>query len=264
MSLKNKVLIFIGFIVIAFTIYKLYPTPTPPAPLNTYTIVFFDKTLSNNYGEVEIENHKTVLLKSIENLKEKGDKVKVFYINAITESESNKTPNAEINFAHEIPEDGGYIDKENAEREYNNQLYILKKQAKKDLLAHFESKGDEKHSHYTDAWGILNRLKVEASSFEPKDRIDVLIFSDMEESMNTSKGRRDFTKDKMNDIQTALKTAQDDISKIKRLYALDSIPFAENIKIKLYFPKAKEGKAEMEAYWTEIFSALNINVEVNS
>jgi DNA-binding transcriptional ArsR family regulator len=264
MSLKNKALILIGSLLVTLTIYKLWPKSTPQAAPNTYTLIFFDKTLSNNYGDIEINNHKTVLQKVTENLRDKGDKIKVFYIDAITESASNKTPQAEVDFALNIPEDGGYIDKKNAEREFEKNLYKLKVQTKEDLLKHFDTKGEKKFSSYTDTWGLLNRLRIEANSIKANDKLNVLIFSDMEESMKPANGRRDFTKNKIEDIQNAIKIAEEDIATIKKLYALDSISYADNINVKLYFPKAKVGKSEMEVYWIKIFNAFNINIEVNS
>lgn len=263
MSLKNKALILIGLAGIIIMIYKLWPKD-PNVTSNTYTLVFFDKTLSNQYGEVEASSHKKILQDATDNLKEKGDRIKVYYINAITASASNMLPNAEVDFANEEALNAGFIDKENAKREFNFKLYELKKQTKQNLLTLFGSRGNQEQNTFTDAWGILNMLKVETSNIKNvNSKIDVLIFSDLEESMDTRKGRRDFTKNKINDIPHALKLAQEDITEIKRIYAFDSMPHADKINVKLYFPKAKAGKAEIVEYWTEIFKSFNIKVEPN-
>ncbi|MBX0332980.1 hypothetical protein K3G39_06995 [Pontibacter sp. HSC-14F20] len=263
MSLKNKALILFGIIIVAFVAYKYIPNTDPVASPNTYTLLFFDKTLSNTatYGTTEIESHRNVIMEASDNLKVKGDKVKAYYIDAITESASNRVPDAELDFDLTLDSNAGYLDQQNAQKEYNRNLFVLKKEVKTNLLQHFEEEGNSIHINQTDAWGILNKIKLDADKLNTGDRMEVLIFSDMEESMNTA-GRRDFHKNKINTIDDANRLADEDINTIKQLYSFNTIKLAENIKVRLYFPSAKEGKAKMEAYWIKIFNGFNIDVEL--
>jgi hypothetical protein len=263
MSAKNKIFIILGFAITSFVIYKCTPTTEPIIYPNNYTILFFDKTLSNSssYGTTEIESHKNVIQKTTDNLKVKGDKIKTFYIDAITESASNMTPAAELDFESKIDMNTGYIDQQNAQKEFDRSLYDLKNKTKKSLLHHFVNNGNPQNATYTDTWGIINKLKTEARVLKEGDKMEILIFSDMEESM-IAPGRRDFHKNQIQTIEDANKLAKEDIEQIKKIYSLDSIPFAENIKVKLYFPAAKLGKAQMEAYWTRVFNDFNISVEL--
>lgn len=264
MSAKNLIFIILGSAITVFLIYKFWPTTEPGTPPNTYTLIFFDKTLSNTatYGNTEIESHKNIILKATDNLKVKGDKIKAFYIDAITESAINKTPEAELSFEYINDSNAGYLDQQNEQKEYDRKLFNLKKKTRTSLLKLFEEDGNPNNSTQTDTWGILNKLKIETGALREGDKMEVLIFSDMEESMN-SKGKRDFHKNEISTIEQANKFAEEDIDKIRKMYSLNSIPYAENINVKVYFPTAKKGKAKMEAYWTKIFNTFNINLELN-
>jgi hypothetical protein len=227
---------------------------------NTYTMVFMDKTASTiQYDPIQKDKHVIQLNKVVTNLKEPGDYIKLFYIDSNTRDGQDQLSGNKIDFDVKVEENKGDRTRSQNEDEYLSKVSKLQQNLRDQLRHHFNAQNNKAREQNTDLWDILYLINEEAKNTTDMDRIEVLIFSDMVESIKGN-NRRDFHAKPIKDTQEAIKFANDDFTTIQKHLAIKQIRNAGIIKIKLFFPNSTPGRANIQEYWNTIFSKFGMQV----
>jgi hypothetical protein len=267
----NTRLLFVSFVTLFFALGcnsdtdKTEPTQLIEASeaqssTNAYTLIFIDKSASTTkYDQVQKQKHINELNRVANNLKKTGDYISLYYIDSYTKDGQDRLLNNKVNFKLELDPNKGEQTNNKKRDEYNRSLVSLQQGVREQLKHHFDSPKDKNKQNNTDLWDIFHILSKNIEGKENEDKVEVLIFSDMVESIS-GQGRRDFHKNELTSMNQAEDFANKDFVEIKKSLLLKDFKNPKRIRLKIYFPNDAKGRSYVEKYWETIFTKFGIDV----
>ena len=216
----------------------------------TYTLIFLDKTRSVRVDNAFVAQKYQRTINDIieQNIRQKGDKVDVYFIHENTSKA--RALNLTVRSEMEDASAASPTDREAAETEFNVLLTREKTHIRQLVLQQLVTPNARSSNQKTDIWASLS---VIAKANESGATVKVYYLSDMIESVNGA-GRRDFQVKPPNNNAQADDWAKADAEQLKR-YTIGSpditmvLPFEPNASV-------KENNPTVTQYWQTLFSTL--------
>ncbi len=216
----------------------------------TYTLIFMDKTRSVNVNEAFVAQKYQQILNDIvaQNIKQKGDKVEVYFIHENT----SKAKALSLTCRTEIDDTQAMnaTDREGAQTTFDLMLDRERMIFGRQITSKLAIQNLSSSRQNTDIWGSL---PVIAKAAETGIEVKVYYLSDMIESMSGT-GRRDFHRQAPANNQEAETWAKADAQILKN-HTLG----AAQINIALPFEpttSTKENNPTITAYWNTLLQEL--------
>ena len=215
-----------------------------------YTLIFLDKTRSVNVNNAFVARKYQQALSEIidQNIRQKGDKLEVYFIHENTSKARALTITARTEM--EDVEAASATDREAAETEFDLTLNREKAQIRQRVFQQLGAQNTGASNQETDIWASL---PVIAKANESGATVSVYYLSDMIESVK-GPTRRDFHVKPPKDNAQADEWAKADAGQLKR-YTIGSptitmiLPFEPNASVKQNNPAVTQ-------YWQTLFSDL--------
>ncbi|MDB5239500.1 MAG: hypothetical protein JWP57_125 [Spirosoma sp.] len=215
-----------------------------------YTLIFLDKTRSVNVNNVFVARKYQQALNEIidQNIRQKGDKLEVYFIHENTYKARALTLSARTEM--EDVSAASATDREAAETEFDMALTREKAQIRQRVFQQLGAQNTGASNQETDIWASL---PVIAKANESGATVNVYYLSDMIESVK-GPTRRDFQVKPPKDNAQADEWAKADAGQLKR-YTIGSptitmiLPFEPNASVKQNNPAVTQ-------YWQTLFSNL--------
>ncbi|GAA4456243.1 hypothetical protein GCM10023189_25150 [Nibrella saemangeumensis] len=224
---------------------------SPSAP--TYTLIFVDKSqsVSTNKAYIDQKYRQAVTAIIDDNIKNKGDKLEVYFIHENTAKGraltlTTRTEMEDISHANAT-------DREAAQTAFDLSLQRERTTMRQQVLSKLAQQNTNTSNQQTDIWASL---PVIAKAGESGATVRVYYLSDMVESMKGA-GRRDFHTNPPKDNSQAELWAKADAGQLKR-YTLGSpditmiLPFEPDASV-------KENNPAVTQYWQTLFSELGVS-----
>ncbi|MFD1142758.1 hypothetical protein ACFQ4C_16650 [Larkinella insperata] len=221
-----------------------------------YTLIFLDKSVSVNPNQAFVAQKYQGAINEIveQNIKNKGDKLDVYFIHENTSKARALSVTARSEM--EDVSSANATDREAAQTSFDVSLSREKAAIRQRVLQQLAAPNSSSSRRETDIWASL---PVIAKANESGAAVKVYYLSDMVESVYSA-GRRDFHKTPPKDNAQADTWAKADAEQLKR-YAIGSpdiemvLPFAPDASVKVNNPAVTQ-------YWTTLFQELGAgNVE---
>ncbi|GAA4408237.1 hypothetical protein GCM10023187_29820 [Nibrella viscosa] len=219
----------------------------------TYTLIFVDKSQSVSTNKAYIDQKYRQAVTSIidENIKDKGDKLEVYFIHENTAkgralSLTTRTEMDDIGQANAT-------DREAAQTAFDLSLQRERTNMRQQVWSKLAQQNTNTSNQQTDIWASL---PVIAKAGESGAMVKVYYLSDMVESMKGT-GRRDFHTNPPRDNAQAEQWAKADAEQLKR-YTLGNpditmiLPFEPNASV-------RENNPAVTQYWQTLFNELGAN-----
>ena len=222
--------------------------PTTDEPI--YTLIFLDKTRSVNVNKAFVgQKYQKAITDIIEqNIRQKGDKLEVYFIHENTSKA--RALNVTARTEREDVAAASPTDREAAETEFKLILTREKVQIRQRVLQQLVAQNSGSSNQETDIWASLPVIE---KANESGATVKVYYLSDMVESVKGS-ARRDFQVKSPKDNTQADEWAKADAKQLKR-YVIGSpditmiLPFEPNASV-------KENNPSVTQYWQKLFSEL--------
>ncbi|MGM9509785.1 hypothetical protein ACS5NO_18770 [Larkinella sp. GY13] len=230
------------------------PTTAKAEPL--YTLIFLDKSVSVNANKAFVSQKYQGAVNEIieQNIRNKGDKLDVYFIHENT----SKARALSVTARSEMEDisSANATDREAAQTSFDLSLGREKAAIRQRVLQQLAAPNASSSNKETDIWASL---PVIAKANESGATVKVYYLSDMVESVYSA-GRRNFHKTPPKDNAQADSWAKADAEQLKR-YTIGSpevsmiLPFAPNASV-------KENNPAVTQYWQTLFQELGAgNVE---
>ncbi|MGA0556989.1 hypothetical protein ACO2Q8_10085 [Larkinella sp. VNQ87] len=221
-----------------------------------YTLIFLDKSVSVNPNKAFVAQKYQMAVNEIieQNIKNKGDKLEVYFIHENT----SKARALSVTARSEMDDvsSANATDREAAQTSFDLSLGREKAAIRQRVLQQLATPNASASNKETDIWASL---PVIAKANESGATVKVYYLSDMVESVYSA-GRRDFHKTPPKDNAQADAWAKGDAGKLKQ-YTIGSpdivmiLPFAPDASVKQNNPAVTQ-------YWQTLFQELGAgNVE---
>ncbi|SEJ56543.1 hypothetical protein SAMN04487995_5331 [Dyadobacter koreensis] len=220
----------------------------PDAPI--YTLIFLDKTQSVNVNRAYVnEKYRKTLTDIMENnMKNKGDKLDVYFIHENTSKA--RALSLMIRSEKEINDGANATDREAIETAFQLSLQREKSIFLRQLLLKLNQQNEGSSNQSTDIWASL---PVIAKAGESGAQVSVYYFSDMIESVKGA-GRRDFHKQPPVSDTQAEEEAKSDVKQLEK-YAIGS-PQVTIVSPFEATASSKENNPHVTHYWQTLFQEL--------
>lgn len=222
------------------------------------SMIFIDKSVSVNVNKKFINEKYTKVINQLidENVKEKGDKLEVYFVHENT----GKGKAADVVCRTEKGELAGASSTDSEAISTEHSMFLDKEKSifKKIVLAQLSSQNTSSSRDNTDLWAALPLIdKTIAKGYNVK----VYFLSDMVESMKAP-NRRDFHSNPPVDDAAAVGWAREDVLNMKP--NLSNIGLAQIFIVKPFEPTAsrKKNNPAISAYWQRLFMELGVSSEV--
>ena len=226
----------------------------PDAPV--YTLIFLDKTQSVNINKAYVnEKYRQTLTDIMENnMKNKGDKLEVYFIHENTSKA--RALSLTIRSEKEVNDGANATDREAIETAFQLSLQREKSIFLRQLLLKLNQQNTGSSNQSTDIWASL---PVIAKAGESGAQVSVYYFSDMIESVKGA-DRRDFHKQPPVSDTQAEEEAKSDVKKLEQ-YAIGS-PQVTIVSPFEATASSKENNPHVTHYWQTLFQELGgVSVE---
>ena len=218
----------------------------------TYTLIFLDKTRSVNIDNAFVRQKYQQAITTIieENIRQKGDKVDVYFIHENTAKARALTLTARTEM--EDVSAASATDREAAETEFSLALNREKATIRQRVVQQLVAQNRETSNQETDIWASLPVIE---KANETGATVKVYYLSDMIESVRGA-DRRDFQVRPPKNNAQADEWAKTDAKQLKR-YTLGSpdiiliLPFEPNASV-------RENNPAVTQYWQTLFSELGV------
>ena len=226
----------------------------PDAPV--YTLVFLDKTQSVHVDKQYVnDKYRQTLTDIIEsNMKNKGDKLEVYFIHENTSKA--RALSLTVRSEKDNMEGSNATDREGIETAFQLSLQKEKSIYLRQLLAKLNQQNTGSSNLSTDIWASL---PVIAKAGESGSEVKVYYFSDMVESVKGA-DRRDFHIKPPKSDSEAEQDAKEDVKQLEK-YAIGS---PQVTIVSPFEPTAssKENNPHVTHYWSTLFQELGgVSVE---
>ncbi|WP_409013980.1 hypothetical protein [Dyadobacter sp. CY356] len=225
-------------------------TTAKTADTPIYTLVFLDKTQSVNVNKAYVnEKYRQTLTDIMENnMKNKGDKLEVYFIHENTSKA--RALSLTIRSEKEVNESANATDREAIETAFQLSLQREKSIYLRQLLLKLNQQNTGSSNQSTDIWASL---PVIAKAGESGAQVSVYYFSDMIESVKGA-DRRDFHKQPPVSDAQAEDEAKSDVKKLEQ-YAIGS-PQVTIVSPFEATASSKENNPHVTHYWQTLFQEL--------
>ncbi|SKC10892.1 hypothetical protein SAMN05660293_04312 [Dyadobacter psychrophilus] len=221
-----------------------------------YTLVFLDKTQSVHVDKQYVnDKYRQTLTDIIEtNMKNKGDKLEVYFIHENTSKA--RALSLTVRSEKDNMEGSNATDREGIETAFQLSLQKEKSIYLRQLLAKLNQQNTGASNLSTDIWASL---PVIAKAGESGSEVKVYYFSDMIESVKGA-NRRDFHIRPPQDDSQAEKDAKEDVKQLEK-YAIGS-PQVTIVSPFEATASTKENNPHVTHYWQTLFQELGgVSVE---
>lgn len=222
----------------------------------TYTLLFLDKSLSVNTNKNFVNQKYEQIVRELveQNLRNKGDKLDVYFIHENTSK--SKALSLTVRSERENIESANATDKEAIETAFQLSLQREKSIFLRQTLTKLHQQNNGASNQTTDIWASL---PVIAKASESGSEVHVYYFSDMVESVK-GPGRRDFHSHPPANDTEAENWAKEDVKKLEQ-HGIGS-PMITFVSPFEPTASSKENSPFVTHYWQTLFQDLaGITVE---
>jgi hypothetical protein len=224
----------------------------------TCSMIFIDKSVSVNVNKKFVNEKYTKIINQLidENVKQKGDKIEVYFIHENTAK--GKATDLTSRTEKGDTQGASSTDSEAIATEYNMSMEKERSVFKKIVFSQLAAQNTSTSKNNTDILAALPLIdKAAAKGFTVK----VYFLSDMVESMKAP-NRRDFHVNPPVDDAAAVGWAREDAANLKA--NLPNITMSQIFIAKPFEPTAsrKKNNPAVSAYWQRLFLELGVSTEV--